>query len=264
MKYTVFFCLLLLCINSNSQSIEKNVINSDKDTKETSPNINMSFKELSNLFNSNNSNTSSSSNNHGQIPNQTTTHTIISSSSSTSSNVEGSIFINNQKYRAVCECNDNKQKSRNNQEKKDPSNDKKKDNKESASPACDPSKIKITTEMTGTGSTIDKIRELIGGFDVLQYAEVTDYSFFCLDGRNKKNGAATPGADAGEFILALDVYENLLPGNRKLDQKAIELFFKSYLKYMSQPTFRMCTDDKALEYIKNEMQVNFIIKIYLG
>ena len=53
---------------------------------------------------------------------------------------------------------------------------------------------------------------------------------------------------------ALDVYENLLE-NKKLDYKSVEILLKSYIRLMGHDTFRLCTDIKAIEFVKNEMMV---------
>lgn len=52
-----------------------------------------------------------------------------------------------------------------------------------------------------------------------------------LDGRNTEPSLATPGGDAGEFILALFIYEGMIP-HRVLDQNSVDAFFKSYLQFL--------------------------------
>lgn len=169
--------------------------------------------------------------------------------SNSSEPVQGSIIINGEKYIAVCDCSDKATKSSS-------SSASSTSRSEVSAGSCDPSKIKITTEMTGSGANIDQIKTLIGNVEDLEFVKVDNLSLFCLDGRNRKTGVSTPGGDAGEFLLALDVYENLLPNNKKLDYNVIELLFKSYLKYMKPESFNMCSDDVSLEFIKNEMMVS--------
>jgi len=77
--------------------------------------------------------------------------------------------------------------------------------------------------------------------------------FSCLDGRSNTPIIGTPGGDAGEFILALMVYEDLLGGGRKLSQDIVDLFFTKYLQIMKQPKFIMCTDDSSISHIEKDL-----------
>jgi hypothetical protein len=65
--------------------------------------------------------------------------------------------------------------------------------------------------------------------------------------------------DAGEFILALSIYEQLTP-SRALSQEAVDSIFSSYLTYMKQPKFYMCTDDDALDHIEKELGITLSIE----
>jgi len=51
---------------------------------------------------------------------------------------------------------------------------------------------------------------VVGHPKELTYVNVADQHFSCLDGRTENAVLATPGGDAGEFILALHVYENII------------------------------------------------------
>lgn len=62
---------------------------------------------------------------------------------------------------------------------------------------------------------MEQVRQLIGDLQLLEYTDPRKTSFSCMDGRIQKEGLSTPGGDAGEFILALHVYEGLL--TRKLE-----------------------------------------------
>ena len=155
---------------------------------------------------------------------------------------QGEININGQNYLAICNCSE---KNRLDSETR---------TDESRVFQCDPKKIKITSEMPGKGISTTQLKDLIGNLDEIPYSKIEDYSFFCLDGRNKKIGIATPGGDAGEFLLGLDVYENLLVG-KLLGYEEVKILLTSYLKFMKQPTFKMCTDNKAIDFIKNELGI---------
>jgi len=50
----------------------------------------------------------------------------------------------------------------------------------------------------------------------LKFVNPKEYHFMSLDGRNTEPSLATPGGDAGEFILALFIYEGMIP-HRVLD-----------------------------------------------
>lgn len=57
---------------------------------------------------------------------------------------------------------------------------------------------------------------MIGSLSDIIFVDPVKYHFSCLDGRIKDPILGTPGGDAGEFILALHVYETLTP-SRKLN-----------------------------------------------
>jgi hypothetical protein len=221
----------------------------------TNNNIDISNLSLIEESNSNQNKTNLNLNNNNELSRfrfSEKSSTISNDKSSITSNpqnsVNGSIIINGQKYIAVCDCGENAKESNPNNFSSGRS--------EVNSSACDPSKIKITTEMTGYGANVNQIKDLIGNLDELEFVKLEEETFNCLDGRNKYKGVSTPGGDAGEFILALDVYENLLLNDKKLDKEMVDSLFRSYLKYMKPSKFRMCTDNKAIEFIKTEIQVS--------
>lgn len=56
-----------------------------------------------------------------------------------------------------------------------------------------------------------------------------------MDGRQSNAVLATPGGDAGEFILALFVYEGMIADKKiELDLEKIMGMFKNYLANMVQ------------------------------
>ena len=105
---------------------------------------------------------------------------------------------------------------------------------------------------------ISKIRKLIGNLEELPFTKLEDYSFGCIDGRNKKPDISTLGGDAGEFLLALDVYENLIGPNKKLEYTDVEILLNAYLIHMKPSSFKMCTDSKAIEFMQTDMVVRLI------
>ena len=158
--------------------------------------------------------------------------------------IEGKMQINGASYNAICDCNP-------------VSPIKTGPEVQNQGPKCDPSKLKIQSEKAGQGASHDDIRNLIGNIEELNYVKVPNFSFKCLDGRNQEDVMATPGGDAGEFILALIVYEDLVGGGRKLTQENVDNFFLQYLKLMTHPKFYMCTDDIAIAHLETDLSVNY-------
>jgi hypothetical protein len=154
--------------------------------------------------------------------------------------ISGKMSINGITYNAICDCNPVTP------EQPLPTQ---------SGPKCDPSKLRIHGEKNGIGATYDDIRNLVGNIEELTYVVVPETSFKCLDGRNSKSVIATPGGDAGEFILALSVYEDLLGGGRLLSQENVDNFLMQYLKTMKPKKFYMCTDDKAIAHLEKELGV---------
>jgi len=125
-------------------------------------------------------------------------------------------------------------------------------------PICDPSKLKIRGEKGGVGASYDDIRILVGNIEELNYVKVKEAPFSCLDGRFNNPILGTPGGDAGEFILSLSVYEDLLGGGRKLSQGSVDHFFGQYLQFMKPKKFIMCTDDFAINHVERELNIEGI------
>lgn len=82
-----------------------------------------------------------------------------------------------------------------------------------------------------------------------------EVSFKCLDGRYRNGIVGTPGGDAGEFILALIVYEDMLGGGKKLTQDNVDGILKQHLKSMAQAKFYMCSDDSAVNHVEKELNI---------
>lgn len=158
--------------------------------------------------------------------------------------IEGKMNINGVTYNAICEC-----------DPVDPGNPPQEESEDSG-PKCDPSKLKIHQERDGMGASFQDVRNLIGPIEELNYVQVPTASFRCLDGRNNEGVLSTPGGDAGEFILSLMVYEDLIGGGKKLSQTDVDSFLARYLKNMKQSKFFMCTDDNAVAHIEKELAVS--------
>lgn len=159
--------------------------------------------------------------------------------------IQGKMTINGQIYTAICDCNQVSPDGIQSPSLFD----------STTKPSCDPSKLKMHQEREGSGASFNDIRKLIGNIEELNYVKVPNNSFKCLDGRHIKPGLNVPGGDAGEFILALSVYEDLIGGGRQLTQDNIDVFLTEYLKKMLHNIFYMCTDDVAISHIEKELQI---------
>lgn len=171
--------------------------------------------------------------------------TSLSETSQIQNQIQGKMQINGENYNAICDCNPISPL-----EDENPLN-----NQQNSGPKCDPSKLRIHEERKGQGASFDDVRGLIGNIEDLNYVVVPEVSFRCLDGRNAKGVLATPGGDAGEFILGLTVYEDLLGGGKKLTQDNVDMYLALYLKSMKQQKFYMCSDDSAVEHVQKELSV---------
>ena len=158
--------------------------------------------------------------------------------------IQGKMTINGQTYTAICDCNPVTPFS----------------TPTTTSSSCDPSKLSIHEErkspVTPPLYTKSKLSNLIGQIEDLSYVHIPYTSFKCLDGRHNKPTLSTPGGDAGEFINALSVYEDLLINNStKLTQGQVDIFLSEYLKQMKPNTFHMCTDDEAVSHLEKELHI---------
>ena len=155
--------------------------------------------------------------------------------------IEGGFNFNGNAYTALCECH--------------PLSNRKAD--KITAPSCDPSKLRIISELEGEGASYNQIRKLIGTIEDLSYISIEEASFKCLDGRYSTAILGTPGGDAGEFLMALSVYEDLVL-DKTLSQESVDNFFYAYLGSMKQDKFYMCTDDNAINHLELDLSVILI------
>jgi len=153
--------------------------------------------------------------------------------------IRGRVKISDEYYNVMCDCND----------------ENKQDEKSNLGPSCDPSKIKILEDKSGEGASFDAVRNHIGHPSDLEYIDVLQSSFHCLDGRITKPILGTLGGDMGEFILALTVYHGVLGRTKAWDQDFVDRYFNAYIKYMQHEKFVMCTDDAAVSHLQRELAV---------
>ena len=171
--------------------------------------------------------------------------------------IQGKMIINEESYTAICSCN----------EESEDKNSLIENNKDAK---CDPSKLTIQNEIKGKGASLNSVRNLIGDALSLTYVPIEKSSFKCLDGRYNKPVLSTTGGDSGEFILALNIFEDLLNEYNinnninktiKLNQNDIDFILYKYINFSNSEPFYMCTDDNAINHIEKELQIeglNFI------
>ena len=98
--------------------------------------------------------------------------------------------------------------------------------------------------------------------NIESFSKVSNASFRCIDGRVRKTGFSSLGGDAGEFLLALAVYENSIPKMEPITQEKkkfftkekIKIYFESYLRWMKSDTFYFCTDRQSISVIETEVE----------
>jgi len=151
--------------------------------------------------------------------------------------IEGKMKIDGEMYDTICDCDPIK------------SPDKIQIGK------CDPMKLKIWSERVGQGASLEEVKNMIGNVSNLKYVKIHSTSFRCLDGRNSRAVLGTPGGDAGEFILSLSVYEEILGPGKTLSQDDVDLIFSLYLSNIPFDKFYMCTDDMAVSHLERELYV---------
>merc|ERR1711871_247089 len=142
--------------------------------------------------------------------------------------IEGQIKLNKFVYKSICECVKPKNVT---------------------ASLCRPTKKKIKMEDAGQpgGIAKDQIRDAIGNPQDLHF-------------RTTGEMMGTPGGDAGEFILALSQYENLI--NRPLQQSNVDIYFTDFLKSLkaagSERKFYMCTDEQAVDSLQKALKMEDI------
>ncbi|CAG9327741.1 unnamed protein product [Blepharisma stoltei] len=117
---------------------------------------------------------------------------------------------------------------------------------------CHPSKIKLSQDKEGEGASYETVSEKLSSKN-FTYVKSSKNSFGCLDGRINREILGTPGGDAGEFILALLVFEDIT--EKSLDQDDVDRYLEDWLSLMDSEHFYMCTDDYSISHIERELSV---------
>lgn len=119
---------------------------------------------------------------------------------------------------------------------------------------CSPSKIKLSQESEGSGTSYQTMQEYLSSNTNYTYAKITHSSFRCLDGRIQDEILGTPGGDAGEFILGLLEYQDLL--ETSFNETYVFDVLQEYLRCMETNLFYMCTDQTAIDHAQKELALS--------
>eukprot|EP00299_Pterocystis_sp_00344_P014090 c6967_g1_i1.p1 GENE.c6967_g1_i1~~c6967_g1_i1.p1 ORF type:complete len:415 (-),score=119.11 c6967_g1_i1:80-1324(-) len=141
------------------------------------------------------------------------------------------------KFRMTCECNNNIPVPLN---KKLPM--------QYPKGACGAGDVKIKRLMRGEGYSEPEIRELIGSPIFLTWVRIEQHHFSTIEGRIDRPVLTTPGGDMGEFLNAMDVYEELI--HTPLTDGQCVTYLREYLRYTVKKSFYMSTDTSATKMLQ--------------
>jgi len=169
----------------------------------------------------------------------------------TEESIRGNIKLNNQLFEVACDCSD--------EWKQAMIRDATGGNVTNA--ACQtPTRYEIQRidaedRETTSPQALDEsdVREFIGKPSMLSYVDVKSQPLVDMDGRHKGAALSGPGGDAGEFIRACQVWEELT--GTTLDAQQVEKMFLGYLASIKPRTFNMHTTVTALEALQDELKV---------
>jgi hypothetical protein len=86
--------------------------------------------------------------------------------------------------------------------------------------------------------TCDQVEQHISPVPLLSWINVHAASFGCADGRSAEEGLGTWGGDFGEFLTAINVYEQM--ATIHLSQTDVTSIFRKYLEASSREKFTTC------------------------
>lgn len=93
-------------------------------------------------------------------------------------------------------------------------------------------------------------------FEVLAPKSVSKESFSCMDGRVAERGYSTPGGDAGEFIMALHLYEHSTRLKEPISYLRLKEAFDGYLRYIRAARFIFCSDVRVVRALFRQAGVS--------
>lgn len=95
----------------------------------------------------------------------------------------------------------------------------------------------------------------VSEFEPLPAKPVSTESFSCMDSRVTNRGFSTVGGDAGEFLLALHLYEHVTSQKEQISYMRMKEAFDGYLRYIRAGKFTFCTDERALKGLFRQANV---------
>eukprot|EP00499_Haloplacidia_sp_CaronLabIsolate_P014253 CAMPEP_0196778586 /NCGR_PEP_ID=MMETSP1104-20130614/5886_1 /TAXON_ID=33652 /ORGANISM="Cafeteria sp., Strain Caron Lab Isolate" /LENGTH=394 /DNA_ID=CAMNT_0042148759 /DNA_START=50 /DNA_END=1234 /DNA_ORIENTATION=+ len=170
----------------------------------------------------------------------------MATQASSPQNIDGKIKINGQVYDVVCDCSKSwKQRVA--------------EEMNSTTPDCaKPSKFKIKrvdwspTRVEGQITAHD-VREFLGLPSQLQYVNARERYFTELDSRPSAATLGSVGGDAGDFILALQVYAH--ETQREFSDEDVLRYFQQFLNATAPRKFYLHTSASALERLQESVGV---------
>merc|ERR1712079_323421 len=92
--------------------------------------------------------------------------------------------------------------------------------------------------------TCEEVEKHISPVQLLSWTNVRKATFGCADGRSAEEGMGTWGGDFGEFVTALNVYEQM--ATIHLSQREVTAIFRKYLEATTRATFTTCMSGLAV------------------
>jgi len=105
-------------------------------------------------------------------------------------------------------------------------------------------KLEAPLSMLSPPLTCDQVESHISPVPLLTWVNVHSASFGCADGRSAEEGLGTWGGDFGEFVTALNVYEQM--ATIHLSQADTTAIFRKYLEASSRDKFTTCMSGLAI------------------
>merc|ERR1712072_90350 len=105
-----------------------------------------------------------------------------------------------------------------------------------------------------TGATNRVVEDKIGAPSKLTWGHVSKSGFACMDGRWQMNSMYTPGADIGEFILAVNAYEKMT--GEKMSSKNVLTLMSNYLDKTPKVVFGMCSNKAGADSMEKAIRAN--------
>jgi len=95
--------------------------------------------------------------------------------------------------------------------------------------------------------TCEDVETHLSPVALLSWAPAHSVSFGCVDGRSTEGGVGTWGGDMGEFISALNVYEQM--ASLQLSQADVTHMLRKYLSASTRQRFTTCMSSTALKQL---------------